>query len=948
MASRALGQNILVGLELGHYRIVEKIGGGGMGDVFRARDEHLARDVAIKVLPAGTLADESVRKHFRKEALALSKLNHPNIATIHDFDTQQGVDFLVMEYIPGVTLSEKLANRPLPKKEVIGLGTQLAEGLFAAHDQGVVHCDLKPSNLRLTPDGRLKILDFGLAKLRPPVTDRATTESLSEAQTIAGTLPYMAPEQLLGGEIDARTDIHAAGSVLYEMATGRRPFPQINGPQLIEAILHEAPTPPSALSLVSQGLESVILKALDKEPGQRYQSARELLIDLQRLLSPAPAISARRRRTMTWWVVPVALLGMLLITAVLGIRHWPRQAAALSPRDWVLVGDFDNRTGEPVFDSTVRELLITGLEQSQYVNVYPPSRISEILRLMRLSKSVHIDEATGREICQREGLQGLVTGSISRMGSNYVVVIRAVRPSGDKLLSIEKVISSVEEVPTALDAMAKSLRTAWGESRGLVEKTSPPLAQVTSSSLEAVQYFSFGKERLYAGSPQEAISFLDKALELDSEFAMAHEYLGVAYQHVGNPVRAKDHLYEATRLVEHVSEGEKRKILGDYFLVIRDYDRAIAEFQVLAQLHPQDAAAHLNLGQCYLGKFDFEQALAETKEAVRLDPQPSPLTNLADIYLLKGEADRGMAVAEEILRGNPNEQRALYDLGRGYIAKRQADQARRVFGKLAESGGEMESDARAALADLAVAAGRFKEGSAQLQTAIILDNRKGISYGVATKKLQLAAMYLQQGSTEQFAKAIPEIKKTETEPQLLLLTGSLYARAHRTDQAGEMLALLERQMNQDQVPMLNSFVHLLKANIALAEGDPHAAVKAAEAAVRYENSPIAHETLGHAYRAAGRYWDAIRELEGVLSRSDERIEAYDRPAFHHVVELHYSLGVLYHQVGQMDRAGDHLKEFLSYWSNPDSEVEIYKDARKRLGTTNGVRAPLRGKPTPAT
>ena len=277
-------QDSLVGQTLGHYRIAEKIGTGGMGEVYRARDEHLARDVAIKVLPPGTLANESARKHFRKEALILSQLNHPNIATVHDFDTQQGVDFLVMEYIPGITLSEKVAARPLAEKDVLRLGVELAEGLAAAHDHGVVHRDLKPSNLRITSDGRLKILDFGLAKLRLPATANATTESVSEIQAMAGTLPYMAPEQLLGGEIDARADLHAAGSVLYEMATGRHPFADAERSQLIGAILHRPPRPPAALNPgLSSELERIIRKCLEKEPENRYQSAKELSVDLRRL-----------------------------------------------------------------------------------------------------------------------------------------------------------------------------------------------------------------------------------------------------------------------------------------------------------------------------------------------------------------------------------------------------------------------------------------------------------------------------------------------------------------------------------------------------------------------------------------------------------------------------------------------------------------------------------------
>ncbi len=294
MASQTASQDPLLGQTLGHYRIAEKIGAGGMGEVYRAHDEHLDREIAIKVLPPDTLADEHSRRRFRKEALALSKLNHPNIATIHDFDMQEGVDFLAMEYIPGITLSEKLAVGPLAEQQVIALGMQLAEGLSAAHEHGVIHRDLKPGNLRLTVDGRLKILDFGLAKLRVPVTANAVTESLGATEGMAGTLTYMAPEQLLGSEIDARTDIHAAGAVLYEMATGQRPFAEVERWQLIGAILRSTPQPPCALNpRVSPELERIIAKCLEKEPENRYQSARELGVDLRRMGTPSASIAVR-------------------------------------------------------------------------------------------------------------------------------------------------------------------------------------------------------------------------------------------------------------------------------------------------------------------------------------------------------------------------------------------------------------------------------------------------------------------------------------------------------------------------------------------------------------------------------------------------------------------------------------------------------------------------------
>ncbi|HVP52031.1 MAG TPA: serine/threonine-protein kinase, partial [Terriglobales bacterium] len=268
---------------LSHYRILEQIGAGGMGVVYRAHDEHLDCDVALKVLPPGKLADEAARKRFRKEALALSKVNHPNIAVVHDFDTQNGTDFLVEELIPGLSLSEMLVSGPLPERDIVNLGSQLAEGLQAAHQQGIIHRDLKPANIRVTPDVRLKILDFGLARVVRPSSPTALTASETQAPSFAGTLPYMAPEQLLAERVDPRTDIWAVGCVLYEMATSRPPFLGY-GPALIDAILHQpAPAASKLNSKVSPGLEAIILKCLDKNAENRYQSAKELAVDLRRL-----------------------------------------------------------------------------------------------------------------------------------------------------------------------------------------------------------------------------------------------------------------------------------------------------------------------------------------------------------------------------------------------------------------------------------------------------------------------------------------------------------------------------------------------------------------------------------------------------------------------------------------------------------------------------------------
>ena len=323
----------MIGQTLGHYRIVEQIGAGGMGVVYRAHDERLERDVAVKVLPEGTLAEDTARKRFRKEALALSKINHPSIATVHDFDSQGGVDFLAMELVPGQTLSDKLASGALPDKDTVRLALQLVDGLAAAHAEGVVHRDLKPANIKITPDGRVKILDFGLAKAVGPAAGAATTQTASELNHVAGTLPYMAPEQLRGEAVDARSDVYAVGVVLFEMTTGRRPFEERASAALIGEILHTAPPSPGLLqSDVSLRLEEIILKCLEKKPDDRYQATREVLVDLRRVqrdldvepprvVAAQPPAPTRVRPARLWGVVAVGLvLALLAVSAVFFYR----------------------------------------------------------------------------------------------------------------------------------------------------------------------------------------------------------------------------------------------------------------------------------------------------------------------------------------------------------------------------------------------------------------------------------------------------------------------------------------------------------------------------------------------------------------------------------------------------------------------------------------------------
>ncbi len=924
----------MIGQILGHYRITAQIGAGGMGVVYRANDERLHRDVALKVLPAGQLASDASRKRFRTEALALSKLNHPNIATVHDFDIQDDIDFVVMEYITGTTLSDRLKDGPLPEKEVASLGLQIAAALEAAHEQGVVHRDLKPSNIMVTPKGQVKILDFGLARVLLPGTDPNMTASMAEPAA-AGTIPYMSPEQLRGETVDARSDIWAAGAVLYEMSTGQRPFPETQVPRLIDEILNRAPRHPRELNpRVSPGLESIILKALDKDPAHRYQSAKELLVDQERLSISLPLLVAGRsnRHTRRNRILLAALLVALAIGGWFGVRAW-RSRATPGIRETVLIGEFDNRTGEPVFDQTVAELLAISLEQSHRLSVYPHSRLPDVLQRMEKPADAKIDERVGLEICQREDLQALLIGSISKIGDGYIVVARALGPEGKALVSTQQTAASANQVPAALDTVAQELRNGLGESLSTVHASSLSLAKVTSPSLEAISFYTLGKQRLASSDPQGAILFFQKALEKDPQFAMAHDYLGVAYTNLYDSERAVQEMHAASLLADHVTESERAKILGDYNMSIGNFEESCGHFQVLTELQPENPSAYMNLGLCYAGKFDFAAAYSEAEKAMRLQPDSSSAhSNLSMFSFLKGDTARSMELAKQVLHDHPADFEGLSNLGRAYLTSGDLASARQTFEKMVKAGGDTEAEGHASLADLDLATGQFREARAQLEAGIVVAESRGNTFAGVKDRLTLAGLSLAEGGLQQFQQEISQIEARAVDPAHLLLLGILSARGHRIDDAQKMLRKLEALAGENQAPRLRSFQYLLQAELQLSLGNAPAAVEAAQKALEYEKSTLALQTLGSIEAAAGKNADAIAAYEQVLARSNERAFSYDAPGFHNVVDIHYHLGSLYQKIGQAGKAKAQLETFLKYWSHPDAGIKIYQDAAQLLRT----------------